>query len=117
VSGFHETAWGARSVVLGNDVSRENWTASLRSAMRAGTERLHVLQRFHKPMRIRHPVFAGETEEASEMQGRVRLCPYFFATSGGEYELEGILATVCPADKKIIHGMSEATLLPVRHVR
>ncbi len=114
VSGFHETAWGARSVVLGNDVSRENWTASLRAAMRSGKERLHVLQRFHKPMRIRHPVFGDGNDESSEMQGRVRLCPYFFATPEGDYELEGILATVCPADKKIIHGMSEATLLPVR---
>jgi len=114
VSGFHETAWGARSVVLGNDVSKENWTASLRSAMRFGSERLHVLQRFHKPMRVRHPVYPDDSGEISEMEGRVRLCPYFFATSEGEYELEGILATICPADKKIIHGMSEATLLPVR---
>lgn len=116
VSGFHETAWGARSVVLGNDVSRENWTASLRAAMRAGEERLHILQRFHKPVRISHPVFPSDSDQSVDMQGRVRLCPYFFASGDGEYRLEGILATVCPADKKIIHGMSEATLLPVREV-
>ena len=25
ISGYHETAWGARSVVLGSDSSREEW--------------------------------------------------------------------------------------------
>jgi len=113
VSGYHETAWGARSVVLGSDVSRAHWTAALRAAMRAGDEHLHVLQRFEKPMRIRHPVF-NDGGTAEPMEGRVRLCPFFFRRGGERYELEGILATVCPADKKIIHGMSEATLLPVR---
>src|SRR5690606_16918466 len=29
ISGFHETAWGARSVVLGSDCSREEWQAGL----------------------------------------------------------------------------------------
>jgi hypothetical protein len=43
--------------------------------------------------------------------GRVRLCPYFFV-DGDTVELSGILSTFCPADKKIIHGMSDAALLP-----
>jgi hypothetical protein len=33
---------------------------------------------------------------------------------GDTTELSGILATFCPADKKIIHGMSDAALLPCR---
>ncbi|MEM0966255.1 MAG: hypothetical protein AAGJ81_08925 [Verrucomicrobiota bacterium] len=113
MSGFNEKAWGARSVVLGSDVSRENWTAALRQAMREADENLYVLQRFHKPKRIRHPVY-GPDGEPKIMEGRVRLCPFYFRLGSDSYELEGILATVCPADKKIIHGMSEATLLPVR---
>ena len=113
VSGYHETAWGARSVVLGNDVSRESWTVALRTAMREGMENLHVLQRFHKPKRVKHPIFT-DSEESRMMDGRVRICPFFFATGQDDYSLEGILVTVCPADKKIIHGMSEATLLPAR---
>tara|TARA_R100000027_G_scaffold67263_1_gene65282 strand:- start:3341 stop:4744 length:1404 start_codon:yes stop_codon:yes gene_type:complete len=112
VSGFHETAWGARSVVLGSDVSREAWTAALRSAMRDGESNLHVMQRFEKPMRLRHPVFA-DSEEPRLMEGRVRLCPFFFR-NGTSYDLEGVLSTVCPADKKIIHGMSDAALLPAK---
>ncbi|MBC2603889.1 Rossmann-fold NAD(P)-binding domain-containing protein [Puniceicoccus vermicola] len=113
VSGYHETAWGARSVVLGSDVSREAWTAALRQAMRDGEENLHILQRFQKPMRVRHPVY-GDSDEPRSMEGRVRLCPFFFRKGENDYQLEGVLSTVCPADKKIIHGMSEATLLPAR---
>ena len=110
ISGYHETAWGARSVVLGNDVSREQWTAALRHAVREGGQHLHVLQEYHKPRRVRHPIYSGEGV-AREREGRVRLSPFYFA-DGEEYSWEGTLATVCPADKKIIHGMSEATLLP-----
>jgi len=49
------------------------------------------------------------------MPGRVRLCPYYFVTGDGDAaraELGGVLATVCPADKKIIHGMTEAVFAP-----
>jgi hypothetical protein len=44
---------------------------------------------------------------------RVRLCPYYFATGAAdEVTLGGVLATVCPADKKLLHGMREAMMLP-----
>jgi hypothetical protein len=33
---------------------------------------------------------------------------------GDTVKLGGILATVCPADKKILHGMSEAVMAPCR---
>jgi hypothetical protein len=31
----------------------------------------------------------------------------------GKSTLGGMLATVCPADKKILHGMSDAVMVPV----
>jgi hypothetical protein len=46
------------------------------------------------------------------MKGRARLSPYFFV-DGGKATLGGVLSTVCPADKKILHGMSEAVMVPV----
>ena len=49
------------------------------------------------------------------MVGRVRLCPYYFVLGEGESahtRLGGVLATICPADKKIIHGMKDAILAP-----
>jgi hypothetical protein len=51
----------------------------------------------------------------TEMPGRVRLCPYYFVHGQGDAaraNLSGVLATICPADKKIIHGMSTAILAP-----
>jgi hypothetical protein len=44
------------------------------------------------------------------MSGRVRLCPYYFVHGDSDVNLGGVLATICPADKKIIHGMRDAIL-------
>lgn len=45
------------------------------------------------------------------MEGRVRLCPYYFVNAKDEsVSLGGVLATICPADKKILHGMRDAIL-------
>lgn len=114
LSGFHERAWGARSVTLGNDVSRDDWRDALRQAVSSGERNPYVLQEYRKPKRIRHPYY-DSTGQLSEGDWRVRLCPYFFRNGDG-VSLDGILATLCPADKKIIHGMSDAVLLPVERV-
>ena len=110
VSGFHETAWGARSVVYGSDHSKEEWLDALENATDMAPETLHVLQAYRKPMRLRHPVY-GDDENVTEMDGRLRLCPFYFA-EGDTVHLGGALATFCPADKKIIHGMRDAAMLP-----
>jgi hypothetical protein len=43
----------------------------------------------------------------------VRLCPYYFV-NGPTITLGGVLATICPQDKKILHGMKDAILAPCR---
>ncbi|WOO42556.1 hypothetical protein [Rubellicoccus peritrichatus] len=111
-SGFHETAWGARSVTLGSDVSREEWEGAIEEAVEMAGETLHVLQDYRKPNRQRHPVYF-DAENIGEMQGRLRLCPYYLVR-GDSATLSGTLATFCPADKKIIHGMKDAAMLPCK---
>jgi hypothetical protein len=114
VSGFHETAWGARSVVLGSDCSREEWQAGVEGALRLAPTNLHVLQEYRKPRRVHPPVYPAGTAApatAVDSAGRLRLCPYYFVVNG-EARLSGALATFCPPDKKIIHGMQDAALLP-----
>lgn len=118
ISGFHETAWGARSVVLGSDCSREEWQAGIDRALQLAPTNLHILQEYRKPQRVQHRVYRrrpgeGLPVEASVEAGRLRLCPYFFNLAG-EARLAGALATFCPPDKKIIHGMQDAVLLPCR---
>jgi hypothetical protein len=120
ISGFHETAWGARSVVLGSDVSREDWQAGIERALSLAPTHLHVLQEYRKPRRVQHPVYrqgAGDAAPVTALPeaGRLRLCPYFF-NHDGVAKLAGALATFCPPDKKIIHGMQDAALLPCRVV-
>ena len=47
------------------------------------------------------------------MKGRVRLCPYYFV-EGDRVKLRGALATIAPADKKFLHGMRDAILVPTK---
>ena len=120
ISGYHETAWGARSVVLGSDCSREEWQHGVEHAIGLAPANLHVLQAYKKPRRIEHPVYerpnaSGQVGAAVVKPGRLRLCPYYFLIEGRP-RLSGALATFCPPDKKIIHGMQDAALLPCRVV-
>jgi len=111
ISGYHETAWGARSVIYGSDCSREEWQAGLEDALALSDRNLHVLQEYRKPQRLKHLLYAEDGSSVREAQGRLRLCPYYFIVEG-ETRLSGALATFCPPDKKIIHGMVDAALLP-----
>jgi hypothetical protein len=116
ISGFHATAWGARSVVLGSDCSREEWQAGIDQALQLAPTNLHVLQEYRKPKRVAHAIYEahdGQPATAVAKAGRLRLCPYYFVI-GGQAQLSGALATFCPPDKKIIHGMEDAALLPAK---
>lgn len=110
ISGFHEEAWGARSVVLGNDVSKEQWMMALRESLRRADRNLSILQEYRKPTRLQHPVYKDKDTLAPQ-EGRLRLTPFYFV-EGDEAKLSGCLATFCPPDKKIIHGMRDAAMLP-----
>ena len=109
-SGFHETSWGARSVVIGDDVSGDGWEKALFNAIESFPEPISVIQEFRKPSLVEHPVFKTHTEEIL-MSGRLRLSPYFFVMNK-KVKWSGTLATLCPADKKIIHGMKDGVLMP-----
>ncbi|TMP97163.1 MAG: hypothetical protein E6L09_13745 [Verrucomicrobia bacterium] len=115
ISGFSEHAWGARSVYLGSDLSHADWSAAIDAAL-AGFERSPcVLQRYHKPKVVQSHYFDFTGDRLVAMPGRVRLCPYYFLVGEGDAaraRLGGALATICPADKKIIHGMRDAILAP-----
>ena len=115
VSGFSAHAWGARGVYLGSDLPHAEWTAAVERALASFAQSPYVLQRYHKPALVDAQWFDFEKEQVVPMKGRVRLCPYYFVLGEGEAaraHLGGVLATICPADKKIIHGMTEAVFAP-----
>jgi len=69
----------------------------------------------HKPGLVEAQWFDFELNQLVPMKGRARLCPYYFVAGDGDAArpaLGGVLATICPADKKIIHGMTEAVFAP-----
>jgi len=112
ISGFSETAWGSRGVELGMDLPQAQWAASVQHALEAFGTHPHILQKFHKGRLLEHP-YRDRTGEMRTMQGRVRLCPYYFVFDGKTH-LRGTLATICPPDKKLLHGMKDAILAPGR---
>lgn len=111
ISGFNERAWGSRGVVVGHDLSKKEWQTALYAALDEYETHPHLLQQFHHSALHTHPYFSSATE-IKEMQGRVRLTPYYFV-SEEKVTLGGGLATICPADKKLLHGMTDAILVPV----
>ena len=110
-SGFSPESWGSRGVVVGHDVSGEVWSQTLEESLERFPEQPSILQAFHKGRRVRAPYWSTSTESMKEMDARVRLTPYYFIVNGAA-RLAGILATLCPHDKKKIHGMSDAILVP-----
>jgi hypothetical protein len=115
VSGFSENAWGARGVFLGSDLSSADWSGAVDEALKNFETSPSVLQRFHKPSLVEASWFDFSKNEVVPMKGRARLCPYYFVSGEGDAArptLGGVLATIVPADKKIVHGMSDAILAP-----
>jgi len=115
VSGFSPEAWGARGVFLGSDLALPEWSTAVDKAIDGAERSPFVLQRYHKPKLVQSEYFDFDAQAVTPMPARVRLCPYYFVTGAGDgarAELGGVLATICPADKKIIHGMRDAILAP-----
>lgn len=110
ISGFHESAWGARGVTLGSDVSKEDWMDALCKAVENAHTHPHLMQVYAKPRTTEHPAYK-DPQTLQDMPWRVRLCPYFFIQKDNP-KLHGILATLCPRNKKIIHGMKDGCMLP-----
>ena len=110
ISGFSELAWGSRGVHMAADLPQSEWRAVLQHALSEFGQHPYLLQRFHKGRLFSHR-YVDRDGQPRTMDGRVRLCPYYFLAEG-KARLSGALATICPADKKLLHGMSDAILVP-----
>lgn len=115
-SGFSPLAWGSRGVTVGHDVSQAVWQEKLDAALAAFGTTPYLLQRFEKPTVQQLEKLDLATGVIMPFPARVRLCPYYFVTGddpeNGTVTLAGVLATACPADKKVIHGMDVAVMAP-----
>lgn len=110
-SGFSPAAWGSRGVVIGHDVSGADWRRTLKESLARFEVQPSILQEFHKAKRVQTSYMSPMTGKLTRMESRARLTPYYFVVDGIP-RLGGILATLCPQDKKKIHGMAEAVMVP-----
>jgi hypothetical protein len=110
-SGFSPLAWGSRGVYVGDNLTHDEWMAVLEGGLNTFDKSPHVLQRYYKARRVRSEYLDVASNTIKPLDGRVRLCPYYFI-AGDEALLSGVLATVVPANKRLIHGMSEAVMVP-----
>ena len=110
-SGFSELAWGSRGIVIGHDLPQSGWASAIEKALNAFPDSPYLLQKFNKGRQCKMTYYDEGKHEFVSMDGRVRLSPYYFII-GDEARLGGILATVCPKDKKVIHGMRDAIIAP-----
>lgn len=110
-SGFSPLAWGSRGVSVGHDLPQSEWAAVIDQALAAFSTTPHILQEFHKGRQFELSYYNEQAQDIVPMAGRARLSPYYFVIAG-KAELAGILATVCPPDKKLIHGMKDAIMAP-----
>ena len=113
MSGFSPLGWGSRGVALGADLPHAEWERRIHDALANFEQEPVILQQFHKGRLFDHPYWERETGERKTMGGRVRLTPYYFVEPD-QVRLRGALATICPPDKKLLHGMSDAILAPSR---
>jgi hypothetical protein len=139
ISGFSPLGWGSRGVSLGSDLAHAEWEKRIENALATFNSSPTIMQRFHKGRLLEHrywdnggsaappddvnknaaspPNFGIEQGTARStlkaMKGRVRLCPYYFVEQD-KVKLRGALATIVPADKKFVHGMRDAILVPSR---
>jgi hypothetical protein len=111
VSGFSPLGWGSRGIALGADLSHAEWEKRINHALQTFESSPTIMQRFHKGSLFDHQYWNPGSNDLKTMKGRVRLCPYFFVESD-RVKLRGALATIVPADKKFLHGMSDAILIP-----
>jgi len=100
-------------VKVGHDMPESEWAEAVEHALAGFDTSPYVLQPFGDTKLFRVSYFDGACPEPREMDARVRLCPYYFVT-GDQTRLGGILATACPKNKKLIHGMVDAVITPCR---
>ncbi len=110
-SGYSELAWGSRGVAIGHDMAERDWQGVIDEALAAFEHTPHVLQEFHNGATFSASYCDYETDQIETLKGRVRLQPYYFVIEN-DAVLSGLQATVCPANKKILHGMVDAIVVP-----
>ena len=96
---------------VGGKIVRHWVKAVIQGSLDAFDSSPSILQEFHTASRFKVSYYDYEREEIQSFRGRPRLQPYYFVVDD-EPILAGIQVTVCPPDKKLLHGMVDAVVVP-----
>jgi len=110
-SGFSELAWGSRGVAIGHDLPEEEWAGRVQEALDRYAQTPAILQRFNKAARQGAKYYDFSSDTLRPMHGRALVRPYYYL-EGESPVLAGVKVILCPQDKKIIHGMTDAIVAP-----
>ena len=110
-SGFSELAYESRGVSIGHDLPEEAWGARLQEALDSFATTPYILQEFHKAARRTVRYYDFFEDALRPMRGRILIRPYYYMVDD-EPRLSGVQAVVVPPDKKVLHGMVDAVLVP-----
>ena len=110
-SGFSDIAYESKGVAIGHDMPEREWAGRVQEALDRFEHQPYILQEFHKAARRTIRYYDFFNDEVKPMRGRVMLRPYYYLI-GDEPKLCGIQALVFPADKKSLHGMVDAAIMP-----
>ncbi len=110
-SGFSALAWGGHGFSRGKDYTTSRWGQTLEEYLLQDGTRPYIIQEYQpsEPQVVLH--YDSSSEDITEFTGKLRLCPYYFLHED-EVTLSGALATLVPLSKPIIHGMTEAVMVP-----
>lgn len=110
-SGFSPLAWGGHGFSRGKDYTTSRWAETIDDYLALDSTTPYIIQAYQQSV----PQFVQHYEHASEsitsFEGKLRLCPYYFLHNE-QITLSGALATLVPLSKPIIHGMTDAVMVP-----
>ena len=109
-SGFSPLAWGSRGVSAAFDVSSDECARIIDDVLKRFPSETFVIQEFHASKTHNHAYF--DNDSIKTMPCKARISPFYIRKTGGASWTAGTLAILCPADKKLLHGMKNAIIVP-----
>ncbi len=110
-SGFSPLAWGGHGFSRGKDYTTGHWAKTIDDYLALASTSPYIIQAYQQslPQIARH--YEHTSESIATFEGKLRLCPYYFLQNE-QITLSGALATLVPLSKPIIHGMTDAVMVP-----
>ncbi|NLW17725.1 MAG: hypothetical protein GX033_08820, partial [Firmicutes bacterium] len=110
-SGFSPLAWGGHGFSRGKDYTTGRWAHTIDNYVAQANTAPYIIQAYQQSVTHRVEYYEHSSQSINWFEGKMRLCPYYFLI-GEQVILSGALATFVPLSKPVIHGMTDAVMVP-----